>query len=99
MPVRHWFAYRDAGVVTGHGVEFPGVGGADHDVARVAALDPVAQVRRCQQRCRRDEHRAELHRCQDRLPQLDLVGKHEDQPVPALDAKVSQPVGDPVRPR
>ena len=44
-----------------------------------------------------DHDRAELHRREHRLPQLDLVAEHEQDPVAARDALGAQPVRELVR--
>ena len=90
-------AYGDLRVVAGDVVELVDVDVADDDVLRVAAVDAVAQVGGPEHRRRRDEDRAELHHREDGLPQLDLVGQHEDHPVAAAHALRPQPVGDAVR--
>ena len=74
---------RDPRVVAGHVGELGRVGRRRDDVARVAALDAVAQVGGAEQRRRRDDHRAELHRGQHRLPQRDLVAEHQQHAVAA----------------
>jgi hypothetical protein len=68
--------------------------GGHDDVPCRAADHPVAGVRATQQRRRRDEHRTELDRCEDRLPQLHLVAEHEDDPVAAAHTLRAEPIGD-----
>jgi hypothetical protein len=63
-------------------------------VAGTPTLDAILQVCWSQQRCGGNNDSAELHRRQDRLPQLDLVAKHNDDPVATSDALLTQPVGD-----
>ena len=67
--------------------------GFGEHVPDLAAGDPVGQVRRTEQRRRGDDHRAKLHRGQDGLPERRDVAEHEQQPVPAPDPHVVQPVG------
>jgi hypothetical protein len=66
-------------------------------VLRAAAVEPVAQVGRGEQRGGRYDDGSELHRCEQRLPQLDLVAEHQDDPVAPGDTVGSQPVGHLVR--
>ena len=67
-------------------------------MAHPAALEPVPQVVRRQQRGRGDHHGAELHRRQHRLPQRHDVAEHQQDALAAPHAERAQPVGDAVRP-
>ncbi len=89
----------DPGVVAGHLVELGGVLGAGHDVAYVAALDPVAQVGRAEEGRGGDDDGAQLHRAEHHLPQLALVAEHDEDPVAGRDAPGAQPVRGRVGPR
>ncbi len=90
-------AQRDArhrGIEPG---EFRRVRGVGDQVADPAALEPVLQIVLCQQRRRRDHHRAELHRRQHHLPQRHDIAEHQQDALAALDAQRTQSVGDTVR--
>ena len=63
----------------------------------VSAVDPVAQVGGAQQRGGRNQHGAQLHHREDRLPQLLLVAQHDDQPVAPAYPVRAQPVRHLVR--
>jgi hypothetical protein len=84
---------RDPGVIALDAIEDRRDRGGDDDVLGPAAVEPVPHVGRAEQRRRRDDHRTQLHRGEDRLPQLDLVAEHEDQPVAAGHSLGAQPVG------
>ena len=88
----------DAGVVAGDVVELVDIGVPDDDVLGGTPVDAVPQVGRPEHRRRGDQHRAQLHRREDRVPQLDLVGEHEDDPVAPLHAVGAQPVRHAVGP-
>ena len=64
------------------------------DVPDIAPHETVGQVGGLQQRRGRDDHRAELHRGQDDLPQRRHVAEHEQHPVAAPDPEPAQPVRD-----
>ena len=88
----------DPGVVARHVGE---LGGVRRPTTTCAARPRSTRSRRsagAEQCGRRDQHRAELHRGEDRLPQLALVAEHEDQPVAAPHALRAQPVGHLVGP-
>jgi hypothetical protein len=55
----------------------------------VAALHAVHEISGPEHRGGGDDHRAELHRGQNRLPQLDLVAEHDDHTVTAHDAMLA----------
>ena len=94
VPAVRRVAHRDAGPGPGQVAEPRGVHGLGDDVPDIAARDPVRQVLRAQQRGRRDDDRAELHRGQDDLPQRRDVAEHHQYPVAAAHAEPAQPVGD-----
>ncbi len=58
-----------------------------------AALDPVSQVGRAQGGGGREDHRAELHHGEHRLPQFHLVAEHDHHPVAAPHPLLCQPSG------
>jgi hypothetical protein len=59
-------------------------------VADPAALEPVPQVLRREQRRRRDDDRPELHRGQHDLPDLHAVREHHQDALAALDPVPAQ---------
>ena len=69
------------------------LGPRDHR-AHLAAVDTVAQVGVGQQGGGRDHHRAELHRRQRRLPQLDLIAEQHQHSRAAPHALLAQPAGE-----
>src|SRR5699024_4870631 len=76
----------DALVVAGDGGETVGRLGGGDDVLGTASGDPVPQVALGEQRRGGDDHGAELdHRGHD-VPQFDLVGEHQQDPVARADA-------------
>jgi len=91
-PSRRGLADGDPGVAAGNVRELARVGSGRDDMAGAPALDPVDEVFGAEQRGRGNDHRPELHRREDGLPQLDLVSEHQDQPVAAGDAVAAQPV-------
>ena len=93
IPVDH-----DPGPVTGHRGKLRHAGRVGDDVPDLPAGHPVHQVGRLQQRGRRDDHRAELHRGQDDFPQRHDVAEHQQHPVAPSDAEVAQPRGHLRRP-
>ena len=70
-----------------------------NDMTGLPALHAVDQIIRPQHPRSRNDHRTELHRGENRLPQLDLVAEHDDDPVTAGDAMLAQPVRHLVRAR
>ena len=99
LPARRRAADDDPRVVAGEVVELGGIRGAGDHVAHPAAGEAVEQVVAGQQRGRRHDHRAELHRRQHRLPQRHDVAQHQQHAVAAAHAKRTEVVGDPVRAR
>ncbi len=89
-------ADHDAGVVAGHVVELRGVFGVGDDELGAAAGDAVGQVGRAQRTGGRHDDRAELGDGEHRLPQLDLVAQHQDDPVTLADAEPAEPRRNPV---
>jgi hypothetical protein len=59
----------------------------------LSALDAVTKIRGREQGGCRDDNRAELHRSQDHLPQLDLVAEHEHDPVASRHPLRPKPMG------
>ena len=62
----------------------------------VAAGEAIGQVGGREQRRRRDQHDAELHRREHRHPQLRHVAEHQQHPVAPDDAEIAQAVREPV---
>ena len=98
VPAFDRLADGDARQVLAEAVEFAGFRRCRDDVPRPPAFEPVGEIDRRQQRRRRNDHRAELHRRQHRLPQRHYVAEHQQHPVATLHPQAAQPVGDPVRP-
>jgi hypothetical protein len=69
----------------------------DDRIGRAADLHAIAHVVGRQLRGRGQHDRAELHRGEHRVPQLDAVRQHQQNPVAAHDADAAQPVRDPRR--
>ncbi|EGJ73920.1 putative acetyl-CoA synthetase [Streptomyces sp. Tu6071] len=92
VPAGDGRADGDAGPVAGDLRELLQVGGAGDDVAHLAALDAVAQVEGAEERGRRDDDGAQLHRGEHEFPQLGLVAEHEEDAVARGDAEAAQPV-------
>ncbi len=92
-PALRGAAHGDALVVAGDGGETLGQLVAGDHVLDAAARDAVPQVALREQGGGRDDHRTELDHGQHHVPQLDLVGEHEQDPVARLHAALAQPVG------
>jgi hypothetical protein len=99
QPAVDGLADHDPRVHAWHVVELGRVRRWHDDVTGVPALHAVEQIGGAEQRRSGDDHRAELHGGQDRLPELDLVTEHDDHPVTAGDAVLPQPVRHLIRAR
>src|SRR5699024_6477418 len=87
----------DALVVTLDAGEAVGELGAGDDVPDAAPGDPVPQVALGEQRRGGDDHGAELDHREHDVPQFDLVGEHQQDPVARADAVVAEEVRGAVR--
>lgn len=92
MPALDLVADGEPGVVTGHLVELGGVRVPHDHMPDPAAVHPVAQVDGAEERRGGDDDGAQLHRGEGRLPQLDLVAEHDEDPVPGAYPLGTQPV-------
>src|SRR5699024_9025594 len=79
------------------GGETVGQLGAGDDVLDTAAGDPVAQVALGQQRGRGDDDGAELDHGEHDVPQFDLLGEHQQEPVARAAAVAAEGVRGGVR--
>ncbi len=92
QPTLRRFADGDARPAAVDAFEARDVEAARDHVRHVTAMDPVGEIVRTQQGRSRNDHRAELDRGENRLPQLDLVAQHQQHvsPRPTPSAR-SQP--------
>ncbi len=78
-------------------VELRRIGRGDDQVAHAAAVEPVLQVARGQQRGGGDHHGAKLHGGQHGFPQRHDIAEHQQDAVAALDAEGAEAVGQAAR--
>ena len=97
-PIRFRRADDDPRQITADLPELLHGGGACDHAADAAAVDPILDVVRRQQRRGRADDRAELDEREHRLPQRDLVAQHEQHAVVSPDALFAKEVGHLVRP-
>ncbi len=86
-------AHRDPGDLGPDLVELARRGRGGEHVLSPAPSHPPGRVGRAEQRSGGDQHRAELHGGEDRVPQFGLVAQHHHDPVTPAYALVAQPVG------
>jgi hypothetical protein len=94
VPSRRGGRERDAGALARQCVEFAGALRIRHHVADGAALEAVGQIGATELRGGRHHDEPELHGAEERFPERNDVGEHDEDAVPATRAERLQPVRD-----